>query len=212
MAASYTTTPGSNWVIVRDEVTNLGDTPADLQLLYHWNFGPPYLGPGSRLVAPARVVVPRDPRAVEGLGHYETYGPPEPGFAEQVYFFEFFGEGGEGATVALLRDPEGARGVALRFHTSQLPRFTLWKNTGGSSDGYVTGLEPATNYPNPKPFEAARGRVIVLEPGASHVAETTLEVLDTPEGVAAVEAEIGELRKQGAPRIHERPVEPYAPE
>lgn len=212
MVTTYTTTPGSNRVVVRDAVTNLGDTPADLELLYHWNFGPPHLGPGARLVAPAKVVVPRDARAVEGIGHFDTFGPPEPGFAEQVYFFELLGAGDEGATVALLRDPDGGRGVALRFSTRQLPCFTLWKNTAGARDGYVTGLEPATNYPNPKPFEAARGRVIVLEPGAAHVAETTLEVLDHAEGVAAVEAEVAALQTQAAPRVHPRPVEPYAKE
>lgn len=212
MATTYTTVPGSNRVTVRDVVTNLGDRPADFQLLYHWNFGPPHLGPGARLVAPAKLVVPRDARAVEGLGHYDTYGPPEPGFAEQVYFFELLGAGADGSTVTLLRGPEGTRGVALRFATSQLPCFTLWKNSGGPNDGYVTGLEPATNYPNPKPFEAARDRVLVLPAGGAHVAETTLEVLDTAEGVAAVEAEIAALQSRAVPRVHERPVEPYAPE
>lgn len=212
LVTRYTTVPGSNRVVVRDEVTNLGDTPADLELLYHWNFGPPHLEEGSRLVAPARVVVPRDARAVEGIGHYDTYGPPEPGSTEQVYFFELFGDGPDGRTVALLRDRAGGRGVALRFATRQLPCFTLWKNSAGRNDGYVTGLEPATNYPNPKPFEAERRRVIALDPGASHVAETTLEVLDTAEGVAAVEAEIAALQAQGAPRIYERPAEPYASE
>ncbi len=211
MIVRLSTVPGSNRVVVRDEITNLGDIPADLQLLYHWNFGPPYLGEGSRLVAPAKVVVPRDARAVEGIGHHDTYGPPEPGFTEQVYFFELFGDGPDGKTLTLLRDREGERGVVLRFATRQLPCFTLWKNTAGRKDGYVTGLEPATNYPNPKPFEAERRRVPMLPPGASYTAETILEVLDSKPAVASVEAEIAALQNQGAPQIHERPVEPYAP-
>ena len=77
----------------------------------------------------------------------------------------------------MLRDGKGEAGVALRFDRAQLPAFTLWKNTGGLKSGYVTGLEPGTNYPNPKPFEKERGRVVTLEPGGSFVAETTSSVL-----------------------------------
>ena len=46
--------------------------------------------------------------------------------------------------------PACNRAVVLRFHRDQLPGFTLWKNTAGPRDGYVSGLEPASNYPNPR--------------------------------------------------------------
>jgi hypothetical protein len=86
----------------------------------------------------------------------------------------------------------------------------LWKNTGGRKSGYVTGLEPGTNYPNPRPFEKARGRVVTLPPGGKHVAETVLEVLSTREAVAAVEAEIAVIQRQGAPVIHKESIERFA--
>jgi hypothetical protein len=210
MVTRITTEPGSSRLTVRDEFTNLGDQPAGMQVLYHWNFGPPLLEEGSRVVVPARAVVPRNARAVEGLGHYDVYGAPEPGFAEQVYFFETIGAGDDGRTLVLLRNREGRAGVALRFAKSQLPCFTLWKNTGGLQDGYVTGLEPATNYPNPKPFEAQRGRVVTLAPGGSRVAETTLEVLSTAAQVEAIEQEIAALQAGQPPTIHPGPVEPFA--
>jgi hypothetical protein len=210
MMTRISTTPGSTRVTVRDEFMNLGDQTAEMQVLYHWNFGPPLLEEGARVVAPARTVVPRNPRAVEGLGHYDVYGPPEPGFAEQVYFFELHGEGESGRTLALLRNRAGSKAVALRFATAQLPCFTVWKQTGGLKDGYVTGLEPATNYPNPKPFEKDRGRVVQLGPGASQVAETTLEVLGSAQAVAEAEREIERLIDGRAPIIHPGPVEPFA--
>jgi hypothetical protein len=211
MVTKVTTTPGSNRLVVRDELTNRRDTPGEVQLLYHWNFGPPHMEEGARLVAPVKTVVPRDARAAEGIGHYDVYAPPQPGSAEQVYFFELHGDGPDNRTLALLRNRAGDKGVALRFATSQLPCFTLWKNTGGPREGYVTGLEPATNYPNPKPFEKPRGRVVALEPGATYVAETTLEILDGPDAVARAEAEVKTLQAKGTPTVHPRPVEPFAP-
>ncbi len=217
MATTVTTLPGANWLTVRDEFQNLSDLPQEMQILYHWNFGPPFLEAGARFLAPAKQVVPRNARAVEGLGHFDVYAGPEPGFAEQVYFYELFGKpaaglGGQDAspTLAMLRSRDESKAVVLRFDRTQLPAFTLWKNTGGLKSGYVTGLEPATNYPNPKPFEKAFGRVVTLPPGGSHVAETTLEVLNTAEQVVAVEEEIGRLQKQGATVVHPGPVGPFA--
>jgi Domain of unknown function (DUF4432) len=211
MVARLTTTPGSNRLVVRDEFTNLGDSPAEMVVLYHWNFGPPHLDPGARLVAPVRTVAPRDPRAAEGIGHYDVYGGAEPGFAEQVYYLELLGLGEEGRSLAMLRNAAGEEAVVLRFRTTQLPAFTLWKCTRGPQEGYVTGLEPATNYPNPTPIEKARGRVVTLAPEQTFVVETALEVLDTRQAVAEVEEEVGALQSQGAPTIHPAPVEPFVP-
>ena len=211
MTTKITSIPGSNRLTVRDEIVNLSDSPGAIQLLYHWNFGPPYLGEGSEFAAPIETLAPRDPRAVEGLDRWQTYGPPEPGFAEQAYLARLRGEGPDGRTLALLKAPGGDKAVVLRFKRSQLPCFTLWKNTRGLREGYVTGLEPATNFPNPKPFEEARGRVVPLAPGGSYLAETVLEVLDQDEAIAAVEAEIKAIQSQGPPTIHPKPVEPFTP-
>lgn len=212
LVTKMTTTPGSNTLHVRDEFVNLKESPSEMQVLYHWNFGPPYLEEGARFVAPIKTVLPRDKRAAEGIGHFDIYSAPEPGYAEQVYFFELHSKGPDHRTLALLRDRAGSRAVSLRFSTDQLRGFTLWKNTSGLKEGYVTGLEPATNYPNARPFEKARGRVVTIPPGGKHVTETTLELLEGADLVAKAEAEIKALQEQGAPTIHKEPVEPFAPE
>jgi len=213
MTTRISTVPGSNRLVVRDEFANRSDKPGEIQVLYHWNFGPPYLGEGSTFAAPIETLVPRDARAAEGVDAYQTYGPPEPGFAEQAYLCHLRADGPGGRTLAMLRCKDEPKAVVLRFRPSQLPCFTLWKNTAGLRDGYVTGLEPATNFPHPKPYEQQRGRVVPLPPGGTYLAETTLEVLDTNEAIAAVAREIEAIQARGpAPTIHRRPVEPFAPE
>jgi len=212
MTTRISTTPGSKRLTVRDEFENLKDRPVEMQILYHWNFGPPYLEEGSKLVAPVRTLVPRDPRAVEGLASYDVYGPPEPGFAEQAYFFALHGDPADGRTVAMLRNKGGDKGVALRYPLAQLPCFTLWKNTAGLREGYVTGLEPGSNYPNPRPFEKARGRVLTLPVDGRHVVETVLEALDGRDAVAGVEAEVARLQADAPPVVHPSAREPFANE
>jgi hypothetical protein len=110
-----------------------------------------------------------------------------------------------------LRNREGDKAVVLRFRKDQLPAFTLWKNSASLRDGYVTGLEPGTNFPNPRPFEEARGRTVTLPVGGSYVAETTLEVVATPDEVAAIEAEVIRLQAQITTIVSSTPKEPFAP-
>jgi hypothetical protein len=213
MESRITTTPGSNQLVVRDEFTNLKDQPTEMQVLYHWNFGPPFLGALARFVAPEKSVTPRDAAAAQALARHDVYDGPKPGFSELVYYLELHSApGASGKTLVMLRNHEGDKAVVLRFQTDQLPAFTLWKNTAGLRDGYVTGLEPGTNYPNPRPFEQARNRVVRLPVDGRYVTETTVEVLATARAVAAAEREIAGLQAQGAARINQSPTEPFAPE
>ncbi len=55
----------------------------------------------------------------------------------------------------------------MAFSTKELPYFTLWKNTAAEADGYVTGLEPGTNFPYNRRLERQAGRVPKLAPGES---------------------------------------------
>jgi hypothetical protein len=63
--------------------------------------------------------------------------------------------------------------VSLRFNKRALPCFTVWRNTPAECDGYVVGMEPGTNYPNPRAFEQEHGRVVALKPGERWSAKVT---------------------------------------
>ena len=101
-------------------------------MLYHVNFGQPILDAGAQVVAPAKTVVPRNPRAAEGIRTWDSYAAEQPGFAEQVYFLHLLGDASN-TTQVLLKNAHATRGVSLRFNTKQLPCFTVWKNTTASA-------------------------------------------------------------------------------
>jgi galactose mutarotase-like enzyme len=210
LRSTVSTTPRSNRLTVQDTITNLKTTPSELELVYHCNFGRPFLGAGSKLLAAVLEVAPRDARAVEGIGEMDSYLAPTPGYVEQVYFYDL-AAGESGRTLVALRDAAGDRAVVLRFNKKELPHFTQWKNTVGLSDGYVTGLEPGTNYPNLKGFEREKGRVVVLPPGESYQCRLELEVCTSRDQVAAVEAEVARIQGGRRPAIHNRPHGKYSP-
>jgi hypothetical protein len=204
LTTTYTTVPGSNRVVIHDSVENRAAQPAELQMLYHCNLGPPFLEAGSRVLAPIREMAPLTPRAAEGIETYDTYGGPAAGFAEQVYVYDLLADP-RGQTLALLANARADRAVALRFGHQELPCFTVWKNTGALEEGYVTGLEPATNYPNFKTFERQQGRVRVLPPGGRWECRWSLEVADTAQGVAVLQAEVARIQAQAQAVIHREP-------
>jgi hypothetical protein len=205
------TRPGSNRFTIADEIVNLKATPSELELLYHCNFGPPFLDAGARLVAPSREVAPRDARATEDIGHFDTYLAPTPGYVEQVYWYDLIDHAETHQTLAALRNSAGDRAIALRYDKRQLPCFTQWKNTQALRDGYVTGLEPGTNYPNPRRFEREQGRVVKIEPGKSYSAAVTVEICANREQVAAIEKEVNGLAGATRPVIHAKPQPRYSP-
>lgn len=201
LKATYETAPGSNSLTIIDEVTNLKSTPAELELLYHTNFGAPLLEQDATLVAPILEVAPRDARAEEDIDRYDRYLGPTSGYVEQVYFYDLAAEK-NGDTLVLLKGAHGEKGVSLRFNKQQFPCFTQWKNTAAEADGYVTGLEPATNYPNLKTFERQQGRVINLAPGATYTTRMEIHIHNTAEQIAQVEAEVRALQAKHTPKIH----------
>jgi len=205
MKSTVRTRAGLPGLTVVDEVTNLSAENGELQLVYHINFGQPLLDPGSRFVAPIRTLVPRDARAAEGVAAWDTYGQEQPGFTEQVYFMEL-AAGEDGRTQTLLRNAHGNQGVSLHFNKKQLPCFTLWKSTQAASDGYVTGLEPGINFPNPRSYEKEHARVATLKPGQTLRFEIELEVHATAESVSQAEQNIAALQGAVKPRIFERPM------
>ena len=204
MTSAYTTTVDRPGLTVTDTITNLSAEPGELELLYHTNFGLPLVDPGSKVVLPVKKLAPRDAAAVGNLAEWDTYGPETPGSAEAVFFFDLAADA-DGWTRAVLKNAAGSQGVSLRFNTNQLPCFTLWKNRQAAADGYVTGLEPAINFPNVRSFEKTEGRVAVLAPGESRTFELSMEALPDASGVQAAERAVAQLQQGAAPKILQQP-------
>ena len=205
-----TTKCASNYFTITDEILNMKNVEAEMELLYHCNFGPPFLEEGSRLEIPSLLVAPRDARAAEDSDTYKVYSGPTPGYVEQVYWFDPLSSP-DGQTLAMLQNSNADKAVVVRFDKRELPTFTQWKNTGALSDGYVTGLEPGTDYPNSKTFERNQGRLVKMGPGQRYWATITIEVHDTKSGIEKTRNEIAEIQKTASCTVHKDPLPTLSP-
>ncbi len=183
LTTTLTTQVGSSEFTVRDTVTNHSATPAEFQLLYHINTGMPFASPGGTVTVPFHTMAPRTPASTANLPTWDTLCPESPGSEEVVFFFEPATDA-DGLCHAMLATADKTRGLLLSFRPDELPYFSFWKCRMAHADGYVCGIEPATNLPNNRSFEKSHGRVMPLAPGASRTHTLRFRILHTAAEVA----------------------------
>lgn len=198
LETEFSTTPRSAGFELRDTVTNLGAEPQEFELLYHANFGAPLLEEGARFHAAAKSVTPFNAHAAKAAERYAVYAPPTTGFIEEVYCLVPLADK-QGVAHAALSNRAGDRGFAISFRPQELPYLTLWKNTAAEADGYVTGIEPGTNYPNNRRIERQLGRVPKLAPQASRQFHLGFTLLSDAKAVADTRARIDALQSGHGP-------------
>ena len=215
LSTSITLTPASSRITIADKIDNNQSTPAELELLYHCNFGPPFMNKNSRIAFPFHSIAPRDLRACDNMGKTEEEAlnyissclGPTKGFIEQVYFCKPASRSNDSATLAALIDPKANHAAVIRYDSTQLPYLTLWKNTAVENDGYVVGIEPATDYPNSRTVEREEGRVVSLEPKGSYETQLMFEIADGEEAVTTILAEIAQIQDEALGKVHLNPVD-----
>lgn len=195
---------GDDSIRINDTVTNLSASEAEFQILYHTNFGEPLLDGGSQVMVPAKAIVPRNDHAASHLKTWSSYSAPQPGYEEQVFFFEVLGDE-NGETQTLLKNAHSTAGASLHYNIKQLPCYTVWKNTTASEDGYVTGLEPGTNFPNPRTYEGEQGRAKKLAGGASTEFDLRIQLHNQAAEIEAAEKAITRLQGGSKVQIYDQP-------
>lgn len=185
-----------------DTVTNLRSQPTTMQMLYHINIGSPMLEDGAKVVAALDELAPRDAHAAKSIARWDIYDGPTPGYAEQVYFARPYADS-RGWTTTVLQNADQSRAAAVRFDTQTLPYFNLWKNTVADEDGYVTGFEPATGFPNPRGFEENQGRLVSLDAGQSTVFAWQIESLDDATSIERALSEVRALQRSDCKILRE---------
>jgi len=177
-----------------DRVTNLGDMPAPLMVLYHINLGFPLIRAGTQFHSAHQAVYSRDPEARKGYDRWPHYDAAIPRYAEQVYFHHVKTDVGGRTAAALL---QADFGLKFEYDANTLPYLTQWKNVRQGI--YVCGIEPGNCIPEGQVAARDNGRLIMLEPGEAREYRCTLTVLDGSDAVQQCRAQIEGLQRNGTP-------------
>lgn len=171
-------TLGKAELVIHDEITNRGNTPAPHMLLYHFNFGWPLVDAGTQINWDGSWTTRKGDQngTIFRPGNdFKTCPPPldsHLGSGEEVAFIN----PGEtnGVSSCGLYNPTLKLGVTLKFNKSELPWLTNWQHWGKNE--YVTGLEPGTHPPIGQAAARQNGSLVWIGPGETKSYQLTLEV------------------------------------
>ncbi len=189
----YSLPLGESALIIYDDVTNIGDTPAPLMLLYHVNVGFPLVAQGTRLITPAEKVIPRDAAAQVGFDTYADYSAASDGYPEQV-FFHHLKSPNRKLHVLLANDDWG---LEVNWVADTMPYFTQWKNTRRGI--YVSGIEPGNCIPEGQNAARKAGRLQMLAPGERTSFVLIFRIHDGADAVQKATQEIETMQQTGTP-------------
>ncbi len=155
---------GESFFSLHDTVENLDFAPSPCLLLYHAQFGFPFLSEKTRLVtSPVEKSIVRPGVPEEELARHASFGPPVDGQVEYC-FYHTFKANAEGYAGAALFNPDLGQdglGAFVKFDTRTLPQMVQWKML--RSREYVCGLEPASaNLDRRTPEELAAASLAPL--------------------------------------------------
>ncbi|MBS0854927.1 MULTISPECIES: aldose 1-epimerase family protein [unclassified Tatumella] len=197
--------PGSDHFTIHDVLTNNADYPHDYEIIYHSNFGQPILEKNARFIAPLKSVSPFNDYAKKGMADWDQYAAPTRDFDEMVFNLVPKADD-NGKTLAALINSKGDKGVSIEFDTRQLPLLTMWKNTDTLKQGYVTGIEPGTNYAYPVTIEKQQGRVKQLAAGESTDFTLTYSLLKDAKAVQQTEKRVKQIQGNDKIIVSDTPI------
>lgn len=204
LQVDISTMPGSNEFRIADKVVNRSAAKQEFTVIYHANHGRPILEEGSQLVAPVKRVFPINDHAAKAIDTYTQFKGPIDGFIEEVFCIYPY-DNSNGKTEVLLHNADGDKGVSLKYAVAELPYLTLWKNTLSESNGYVTGIEPGTSFPNNRSIERKAGRLAVLQPNQTRQFTLDFVLHNTHSSVDAAANRIKKILNGRSTQVNKEP-------
>lgn len=181
---------GSGKIEIIDQVENQTPEEADLMLMYHCNFGYPFLEPGTRLVLPTKEVKGRESWSEEHLDCWQTMGEPVDGETEYVYLHQLAEDENKRSFAALVNDRLGF-GIRLDFDRTVQPYFMEWMSV--RSGDYVIGLEPSNSSVYGRKYHEAEGTMHRIAPFATETYHLSFTILKDSEAIRQTEEDCRRL-------------------
>ena len=151
MNRKITIPSGGAQITINDTIKNLTPETETIFLLYHINFGFPFLSEDLTLVFPEAQVSGRTDLARDNIHSRTIITPPIDGEPELVYFYRLREKD---AIVGLINQQLGIKAM-ISYDSGRLPVLSQWKSM--RSGDYALGIEPGTSF--------IRGRKEEIEDG-----------------------------------------------
>lgn len=171
---------GENLIEIHDQVENAGFEDSPLMLLYHFNYGYPFLDENCEIYCNYDQIKPRDNGSegrLEGLDRFER---PIPGF-EEIVAIRTMSDSGKTEGRSLVYNKKLGLAVEMELDARQLPVMNQWKSPRAGD--YVLGMEPGTGHVGGLLKTKEDGMLMKIAPGEIKKFDITVKFLKEKEQI-----------------------------
>lgn len=154
---------GESWLLVKDKIKNEGSRPVPLNLLYHINFGYPFLNENSKIYVPSVNCCGYDEYTQKRMDERNSVKSPNGENYEKNYLHTFDKKDSLVTAWVHNKDIDGGMAVYITFDSKKLPFMTQWVLEDVKD--YVLALEPANVPCESRDVLRARQQLPFLNPG-----------------------------------------------
>ena len=155
-------------ITLTDTVVNVGEAEQPYMLLYHVNFGYPFLNPETRLEGEILSSQPAEPNTAANPDDFRVMPPMDGTVHDYLWLHKVKAEDDGMAEVRLTgKETE----VTFRWSENELPNLAQWRRCVRGC--YVMATEPTNTYVMGQDYEREKGTLQYLAPGEKR--ETKLE-------------------------------------
>ncbi|HEY5585745.1 MAG TPA: aldose 1-epimerase family protein [Ruminiclostridium sp.] len=143
---TITVSTGSDVLMIDDVITNNSSYKQPFMLLYHMNFGYPFINEQSDFVLPIKGTKGYNNYSNQRIQEYNVITPPDENYTEQTYFHDLFRNKEQDTSGFMIankkKDPDIA--VMVEYNTEVLDNFIQNKFLGKRD--YFIAMEPCNNH------------------------------------------------------------------
>jgi len=164
-------------IVINDSIENLDCNETDYLILYHFNFGFPFVDENLVMIFPESMdtMLTGNKASEDRKNEWDVMHDPVDNLSENLFFHSL--KSGEDGTVTIkLENPKIEIGAYIRYETRYLPYLVEWKCE--RSYEYALGIEPSNNLIGGMQEERKTGHSKMIQPGEKHIIKVILGFYD----------------------------------
>ena len=154
-----------------DEISNRSSMPEPFMVLYHFNFGYPFLTENTKVSIPIESTKGWNPRSEEQKMNFNRFYAPGTNNGELTLLHRLNAD--ENGMTYFEIESEETR-LRVSYLSAELPYLGQWTHL--QTNDYVLGIEPCNNNIRGVAWEAKNNTLCYLEPGESRRIQFTFEL------------------------------------
>ena len=160
-------------IVIKDSIENLDCNDTDYLLLYHFNFGFPFVDENLKMIFPEaeKPIIPGNKASQSLISDWDKMTSPIDNETENL-FFHTLKPGVDKMATVRLENPALGIGAYIKYETEYLPFLVEWKCM--RSGEYALGIEPSNNLIGGMRAEREAGRSRKIAAGEKHTIKVVL--------------------------------------